>query len=133
MGRCHGVYGDGDELAGGDARGGIIRLVVAVLILLLVQEPDRQPSLVEGLQERGEEMLVRRNRELKSRDFLAVGKEFKAALNYVVHLRSFWLLVLSVAFRVKFTLRKRRVSRPTTNLPSCPWITLHHMLQLFVT
>lgn len=78
---------------------GITGLVAAVLILLLVREPDRQPSLVEGLQERGEEMLVRRNRELKSRDFLAVGKEFKAALNYVMHLRSFWLLVLSAAFR----------------------------------
>ncbi|OCL13377.1 MFS general substrate transporter [Glonium stellatum] len=78
---------------------GITGMVIAVLILLVVREPDRQASLVEGLQERGEEVLVRRNRELKFRDFLALGKEFKVALHYVMHLRSFWLLVLSAAFR----------------------------------
>ena len=104
----------------------IIRLVVAVLILLLVLEPDRQLGLVEGLQERGEEILVRCNRELKSRDFLAVGKEFEAALNYVMHLRSFgsWAgMCLDITCRVTWRtpIPLRRIYCGTTGSLSAWW------------
>lgn len=76
---------------------GIVGIVVAVLIRLLIREPSRQTSLIasSSLNSIGAHPTL-----TTSRTKLRLARtDLAAALNYILHMRSFHLLVLSASFR----------------------------------
>ncbi|EON62719.1 hypothetical protein W97_01943 [Coniosporium apollinis CBS 100218] len=84
---------------------GIVGIVIAVLIRLVLREPRRRASLVQlgrcDGNATGDTSLdgagaVPHTRGSKLR---AARSDFLASLNYILRMRSFWLLVLSAAFR----------------------------------
>ncbi|KAK5937490.1 hypothetical protein PMZ80_010108 [Knufia obscura] len=74
---------------------GITGIVLAVLVGVVIRDPKRQDSVV-GSASRFEDGGAPARRE----DKLASARmELRGTVSYVLHMRSFWLLVLSAAFR----------------------------------
>ncbi|KAF2257885.1 MFS general substrate transporter [Lojkania enalia] len=77
---------------------GITGCIVAVLLRLILREPERRNGLVQDSHQDTEpgsgEMLHARSSRLR-----AARRDFRASLSYIIRMRSFWLLVLSAGFR----------------------------------
>lgn len=69
---------------------GIVGVVVAILVRLVIREPDRQTSLKKG----EENDLIGRPGHARS-----AKNDFVATLRYVILMRSFWMLTVSAGFR----------------------------------
>ncbi|KAF2240557.1 MFS general substrate transporter [Trematosphaeria pertusa] len=90
---------------------GITGCVIAVLLRLVLREPERRASLVqpdmEGVEESGPRSSPHADLTLGSSGIphtrgsklRAAKADFHATLSYVIRMRSFWLLVLSAGFR----------------------------------
>ena len=76
---------------------GIVGVVIAILVRLLIQEPERQVSLVHNdlAQSIG---LHREKKSGKEKMHSAFG-DIKSTFSYVLCMHSFWLLTLSASFR----------------------------------
>lgn len=84
---------------------GITGIVVAVLLRLVLREPQRRRSLVqvrEGVVEDNEAEMFPGMDALphnKQRSIKAVKADLQATVHYILRMHSFWLLVLSAAMR----------------------------------
>ncbi len=84
---------------------GITGIVIAVLLRVVLREPNRRKSLVhdrEGfVEEAGEGMFPGSNLvpHTKQRSIKAARADLHATVAYLLRMRSFWLLVLSAAMR----------------------------------
>lgn len=72
---------------------GIVGIVLAVLVRLVIRDSKRQDSIVEAAQ-KFDAQLIRKGTKLS-----AARVELQATVSYLLRMHSFWLLVLSAAFR----------------------------------
>lgn len=83
---------------------GITGIIVSLALRLILREPKRRKSLVqdgEGIARDGELMPGAGNAvHVRDRSFKAVKTDIYATLQYILHMRSFWLLLLSSSFRL---------------------------------
>ncbi|KAI9728225.1 MAG: hypothetical protein M1828_004686 [Chrysothrix sp. TS-e1954] len=78
---------------------GITGLVVALVVRIIVRDPGRKSKLPIGPDESLTREIISLNDGRESSKLVAARAELLETLNYVVRLRSFWLLVLSASFR----------------------------------
>lgn len=78
---------------------GIVGIVVAVFIRLLIREPLRQTSLVnDSFPDIPGDHTISQT-ATRSAKLSMASKDLTATLDYILHMRSFWLLVLAASFR----------------------------------
>ena len=83
---------------------GITGIIVSLALRLILREPNRRKSLVQNDQgmARGGELMPGTDDtvHMQDRSLKAVKGDIYATLQYILHMRSFWLLLLSSSFRL---------------------------------